>query len=266
MLRNVKIAIFDLDGTLLNNSHEITPNTREILNKLHDSDIKLALASGRIDSYIRKYADDLGVIDYIIADNGALILDHDYNILYEETFNYDTLIKLWEYALNNGIGMTINALNERYSNTLATTSKDNNIIVDDITHLNKSIYQVVFSSTNHNKIEKLLTYLELYNEKISYISKHFYDKESKESVSIDLNLENTSKGNGIEYLLKRLNYTKDNALCFGDGDNDISMFNKCGNTVAMENSNMHIKSIADYITLDNNSDGIYDFINKNMDL
>ena len=267
MLNNVKIAIFDLDGTLLNNNHKITEKTKDALNLLHSHNIKLVLASGRVDSYAAKYAKELNIIDYIIANNGALIYDYQKKeIIYEEYYDISTLNKLWQYANDNEIGITLNAFNERYSNTFATTSKDNNTIIDDISKLGKHIYQVVFTSFDHSKIKKLLTYLNDIDGKISYISKHYYNTHSKKSISVDLNLNDTSKGNSIEYLLNILKINKNDAVCFGDNNNDLSMFNKCGIKVAMGNSNDNVKNISDYITSDNNSDGIYQFINKNMDL
>lgn len=47
---NIKIAFFDIDGTLTNSNKEITYNTINTLNNLIDNNIYVVLCSGRINS------------------------------------------------------------------------------------------------------------------------------------------------------------------------------------------------------------------------
>ena len=49
---------------------------------------------------------------------------------------------------------------------------------------------------------------------------------------------------------------KEELLAFGDGENDIKMFETVGTSVAMGNANDKVKSIATYTTLSNEEDGI----------
>ena len=52
-------------------------------------------------------------------------------------------------------------------------------------------------------------------------------------------------------------------LCtFGDADNDYDMTLNAGVGVVMANGSEKTKSVADFITDDNNHDGIANFINK----
>lgn len=64
------------------------------------------------------------------------------------------------------------------------------------------------------------------------------------------------KSFGIEYIRQRDNLKKEELLAFGDGENDIKMFETVGTSVAMENANDKVKSIATYTTLSNEEDGI----------
>lgn len=45
-------------------------------------------------------------------------------------------------------------------------------------------------------------------------------------------------------------------IVMGDGANDMSMFEMSGYKVAMENGNEELKKKADYITANNNQDGV----------
>lgn len=73
----------------------------------------------------------------------------------------------------------------------------------------------------------------------------------------DLNLKGIDKGSGVEHYLNLRGYTKDNAISFGDGGNDIAMLASTGIGVAMGNANDELKYIADYITNDIDCDGVH---------
>ena len=51
-------------------------------------------------------------------------------------------------------------------------------------------------------------------------------------------------------------------MYFGDADNDYDMTLNAGVGVVMANGSEKTKSVADFITDDNNHDGIANFINK----
>ena len=51
--------------------------------------------------------------------------------------------------------------------------------------------------------------------------------------------------------------TKEEAMAFGDGNNDIEMLEAVGRGVAMKNASLELKSIADDICDDVANDGIY---------
>ena len=52
----IRAILLDIDGTLANDRKEITPKTREALLKAQENGIRLALASGRPDQGLVKYA------------------------------------------------------------------------------------------------------------------------------------------------------------------------------------------------------------------
>ena len=69
-------------------------------------------------------------------------------------------------------------------------------------------------------------------------------------------VEPTDKGKGILNMLKRVGGRPEDAVVFGDGLNDISMFRKPFFSIAMGNAKAELKERADYITDDNDKGGI----------
>ena len=67
---------------------------------------------------------------------------------------------------------------------------------------------------------------------------------------------NGGKDIGIQKILDYFNFSKEEAMAFGDGGNDISMLKYVGTGVAMGNAKDDVKAIADYITDSVQEDGI----------
>lgn len=66
----------------------------------------------------------------------------------------------------------------------------------------------------------------------------------------------------MEHLIKELNIKTEETIAIGDNVNDIQMIKNVGLGIAMDNSADYIKQYADYITTDNNLDGVAEAINK----
>ena len=243
---NIKIAFFDIDGTLTNNNKIISDKTKESLRYLHDKGIKLVLASGRFDDFALEYNKDLNVFDYLICNNGAEIIDINNNkLIYFD--NLSTKINIIVNEFNNN-EIIFNGLHKQYS--INDNYKDNNI------------YQVIVITNTKEEVNRILDFSNKNNLKVTYISSAYYNDLEPGKYTTNINLSNTSKGHAIKILLSILNINKSDSICFGDNDNDISMFNECGIKVAMDNGMEELKDMADYITINNNEDGVAHFIEE----
>ena len=67
-----------------------------------------------------------------------------------------------------------------------------------------------------------------------------------------------SKATGVEQVVEHLGLKPDNVMVFGDGLNDLELFDYAGISVAMGISHDKIKEKADYITKTLEEDGIFD--------
>lgn len=72
----------------------------------------------------------------------------------------------------------------------------------------------------------------------------------------DLIPKGNGKADGIRATLERYGILPEEAIAFGDGENDIPMFRICGIGVAMGNAKQMVKDAADHITLSVQEDGI----------
>ncbi|MGU9947214.1 HAD hydrolase family protein, partial [Lactobacillus delbrueckii subsp. bulgaricus] len=84
---------------------------------------------------------------------------------------------------------------------------------------------------------------------------------------LEFNTPGTSKGQALTTLLDLLNIQPEEAMVFGDNNNDLSDFQLPGVfKVAMGNAIDEIKAAADYVTASNNQDGIALAVEKFVDM
>lgn len=73
----------------------------------------------------------------------------------------------------------------------------------------------------------------------------------------EIAVKGVDKAQAVQFVLKQLNIPKHNTMAYGDGDNDIKMFEAVNYGVAMENATKNLKRIAKEITSRAEGDGIF---------
>jgi Cof subfamily protein (haloacid dehalogenase superfamily) len=80
----------------------------------------------------------------------------------------------------------------------------------------------------------------------------------------EIAVKGVDKAQAVQFVLKQLNIPKHNTMAYGDGDNDIKMFEAVNYGVAMENATKNLKRIAKEITSRAEGDGIFLSFQRNQ--
>jgi len=67
---------------------------------------------------------------------------------------------------------------------------------------------------------------------------------------LDFMMKGVNKGAALQELSRLEGFPMEEALCFGDSENDIAMFRVCGVSYAMASGKKHVKAAADYVCTD----------------
>ena len=81
--------------------------------------------------------------------------------------------------------------------------------------------------------------------------------------AVDIIPLNSGKGNAVAAVLRHYGFSKDEAIAFGDGHNDIEMLEAVGTGVAMGNAKDEVKAKADFVCKSVEEDGIYHYCIEN---
>ncbi len=112
------MLVFDLDGTLLNDNHEITFLTLEVLSTLN-KDFKIIIATGRRLSEIRNVRNQLKEINinenYLVTANGAEVFLQE-NLIFRHAISYSLVKEILKIHKDN-VDVNLYTFDTWYSNS-----------------------------------------------------------------------------------------------------------------------------------------------------
>lgn len=268
-MNKIKAVMCDIDGTLLNNNGVVTPKTINAIKKLRDHGILFGISTGRDVPSVRRLFEKWGIgglVDMIVGSNGGEIYDYasDY---YEENYPLPgTLIKeIMKHFEDMDVNFAIHGDGVLY------TPKDDDLIKA-LSAGDQLPYEVIdfdeFLKEDHLKL--LVTCAPETMPAVIERSKSFHNEKFKSACLQTTKLlfefmdPRISKAFGLQKLMEMHGFTMENLCTFGDADNDYDMTLHAGVGVVMANGSEKTKSVADYITDDNDHDGIGVFIEKHL--
>ena len=98
----IKIAFFDVDGTLLNDQHCITPLTLLAIKKIQQQGIPFVIVSARSPSGIYPILKENNLVCPMICYGGGMVLNHENEIILT-TKEYDLLVY---FITNKGLAIS----------------------------------------------------------------------------------------------------------------------------------------------------------------
>lgn len=266
----IKIIAVDLDGTLLSSGNVILHETEKVLRVASESGIKVVLATGRPLSGALPFAQQLGLSgdeQYAIVFNGAVVQSLDGRVLMSQELNYQDFNNMLRFQRLSHVDVHFETT--KYFLTcdhdLSVQMQINAALTNNIIKVRnrKDIPQdFTFNKVGFTSIESSDQVDKLWNSLPAWAFDTYDIVRSFDSI-IELNALGASKGNALMDLASRLKIDQKDVMVFGDQGNDISMFeNPNFKKVAMGNAIEAIKEKADYVTDDNDHNGIAKAIKK----
>lgn len=264
-----KILFTDLDGTLLQDNHQVSSGCRRAIELALEQGHKIVIATGRPIASARQIAEELELTKegcYIIASNGALLYDsHLGTILKEASFSKEYLRPLFDSAYEEGLHI------HTYSHKHVLSERDTPEIrwYEQAIQVPAIIVEDVSAYLSYDPIKAILINKERKDRLIHFRQKmeHWIEGKMSSIFSSDIMLEycppGVSKGNAVRELCKLLSIPIEHSVAAGDAENDITMIQAAGVGCVMCNGSEETKEYADYITKrDNNADGFAEIIEK----
>lgn len=274
----MNLFVSDLDGTLLNKDQIISDYSKRELNRLINTGVNFAIATARSPATVSEILDGINIKTPVVLMNGVIIYDienqkyinvkeidkdsvkevikileeynktfflygikDDYLWVYHKDFTYDFEREYYEERCNKPLKSFKKV--ESYLDVL----EDNQIVNFVFFENNETIAKELFDKIMNVQGVTGNCYKDIYNDGAFFLD--IYNKDA-------------SKANGIKFLADYVDHSK--VITFGDGENDIPMFEIADECYALENASEELKSIATKVIGNNNEDAVVKFLSERL--
>ena len=276
--KELKLIAFDLDGTFLDDQKAIPEENLQAIRAAAEHGIYIVPATGRLYDGLPAQLRELDFIRYFILINGAKVYDvKEDSVLFSADLPNELVLSLFENAESVG------CLYDCYLRDEGLMSRGLYDALDDF--VPDKVY-LRYMRSIRKPVEDLKTLVREDGGPVQKVQYFFQDMQERRRqldtlaerfpgikvtsslpMNIEINASNASKGPALDALCRRLGFTAENAMAFGDNTNDLDMLLTAGHGVAMKNSDAKLFPAADAVTShDNNAAGvgktIMEFLNQ----
>ena len=278
---NIKALVLDLDGTLLRPDKTLSDRNLCALRSCMDKGIHIILATGRSVSSAEKYRKQINAQGPHIYYNGAEVIDVSTGKMIHARY-IDPRPMLFCVQLARQMGhffqvyfpggasgnshkdgqtfgeilmadhKTAEAEGYEKSSGVEVIAGD---LEEHLNHVNALIKGMfITAQENHEKIRSLLK--EQFGESIYIVQ--------STPIFLEVLAEGVSKGSGLKHTLDYLCIKKENAIAFGDEENDLPMFEVAGFSAAPANAKEVVRKTALLQIPANSEDGVAVFLEEHF--
>lgn len=265
---SIKLIAIDIDGTLINSSHQLTAEVHDAIQQAKKQGIKIVLSTGRPLAGIQKLLHQLELFtgdDYAITYNGSLVQNTEtkqtvssFSLTYEDYLEIDLLARR--------LNLHVHTESE---DTIYTSNRD----ISPYTVHESHLVNMPIKYRTQEEMTPDISYIkmmiidepELLDAAIPSVPEDYKERYTiVKSAAFFLEIMNkeAQKGTALKRLVEHLELEPSEVMAIGDNENDLSMIKYAGLGVAMDNAIDVVKEHADVITLSNDEHGVAEAIKK----
>ena len=260
---DTQLIISDVDGTLIDQTEEISQAFNELSEKVKAEKIPFTIASGRCYSELKAFIEHFNIQLPVVVNNGAggvqngkLIWSNlvDPFMVKEAMLCADRMDMV--VVTSDGLTDTAYRHNAYILRQIEKFGRYNRFHIplehewEDL----KIQKLLLIDPEKPGRIDEVLKHLEPYKEHLNIVQ---YDARSADIMAKDSN-----KAMGIINVAKALQIELANVMAVGDAQNDIEMIKQVGQGVAVANAKDELKQHADYVCENKNAAGVLEAVNK----
>lgn len=281
----MRLIATDLDGTLLNEEHEISEENIKSIRQAQEQGIEVIVATGRTYFDAASICKKYGLNTYLISYNGAAIHDKSGQEISSLTMDRNDVQYMakwleekdyyYEVSTDEKIYMPSNAteilhreaeglkgtefeldpiyfeeiLDQIFSQSGMTPVKN----YEEIMSADEGIYKVFCFSFDDKKRQIAIN---------QFAEMKQFLMTSSMTNNFELGHRDASKGNALKIVADRLGISLEQAMAIGDNYNDVSMMKIVKFSVAMGTAKNDIKELCSFVTHGNDKNGVAYAIEK----
>lgn len=265
----------DIDGTLLNDRSQLTPENLAAIERLSKAGITVAPVTGRTYYEIPEAVRNCKYIRYFVYSNGSGIFDKERGTVYSSTIptetarsvftllaSYETYIEIYSGCYPHADKSKMNDERLGYYNVPPAFRK---IIAKSRKPVEDFDSSLADGSLSPELINAFFRNEEERAECFERLRRLFPNLEIVSSLGNNIEVMNaeTNKGTAMLKLCEIMGISADEIIAIGDSDNDIRLFEIAARRCAVSNARQSLKAMATDIICSNN-EHVIDYVEKKI--
>lgn len=269
----MELAVFDLDGTLLNGQQQLSDYTRETLLLMQHNNIPYTLATGRTLHAAQECIEGANFPLLHVYNNGVVIWNPDtarythHNSLSPQ--DIEVVLSAFEKQRISPFIFAVEPDGEHsvYMGALETDNckfygnkfdARDGLVVKPLESLHDGAKITNINSLGHEDVvAQICAEIRTAPDLVVYSGGDMYSNGYN---WLDIHQSSSSKGDAVEVLKQSLGFEK--VVCFGDSDNDFSMFQMADEAYATANALDELKAMATGVIGHHEEDGVARFLRQ----
>ncbi len=262
-IKGVRYLLFDLDGTLLTNDKRLTPYSAGVLNRAAEKGYKVAFCTGRSLGALSAFTAPVGLetnapsIGCAGGEVGRVRYDR-VDRLSVEPFPVDVLADLLSFALDSGLNFSLDGIGPRYYSRglsyIETYRRDRERALacgkgyPELIGLGREDLDRALDGT---VVKPMIWYArkeELSAMAVWNAAHPGYTNNASGFNLVEVLPERVNKARALEFACEAVGIPPEECCVFGDSENDVSVMERAGVSVAMRSGFEAAKAVADVVT------------------
>lgn len=267
---NIKLIVFDVDGTLVDDNKKIKEKTVSVIHKLQNKGIYVSFATGKTYPSIENLLKILNIQIPVILANGAIIQWSNQEIAFCKFLCANVVQEIIHPHHNFEADLALYTpehifIEKETFNTdhMKCIFKEKIEAVGNWAAIHNFFHQIC-KAVWINRLD-----VSMIKQLTEYLQEKFDGQVSLSTAtpdSIEVMPAGVSKKTGLIKLIEYLQIPMSAVMVFGDQLNDYSMIEIAGIGVAVGNAMDEVKAISDYVIGTNNDEGPANFLCEYFDL
>lgn len=272
MSRAYDALVLDIDGTLLDDSEQLSPRTAAAIARIRDRGVQVMLATGRSHHGVRPIAAALALDVPSIVFNGAGIYDlQEDRLVHCYTLPSAVVTSVIDYAHERSLVPVVARVEGQYVRKAAPEEQP---LLTGFVHLTQlpaaelprdQVLRVTLFSQQHR--ESIALYREVQQTLSGYPAycTHFAlsalaNYRDSDAQVVDVQPDCAGKAEALKLLAERFGIPAARVVAVGDAGNDLLILRAAGLGVAMGNAPPEVKSAARRVIGSNNTSALAELI------
>ncbi|GAB7529301.1 Cof-type HAD-IIB family hydrolase [Pseudomonas sp. 3A(2025)] len=259
----IRLLLSDMDGTLLQPDHSLSPATVAAIGRLREAGIAFTLASSRPPRAMRQVVEQLQLDLPTAGFNGGTLVNPDGSVLVAHHIDPQAVRLCLEAFAGHDVAVWVFAdgqwllrdLEGDYVEHERSALGYDPVQVDSFTPYMDRVDKIVASSRDFAGLKALEDQMaaQLDGLALAARSQDYY---------LDITALQANKGDALRALANHLGIELAQTAAIGDGHNDVAMFRVAGLSIAMGQARPDVRSEADRVTASNQQDGVAQAIDR----